>query len=779
MAIGSHPLSFKLLNLDGNAILGIFEGKGQTSKLNIKNTSRRDWFLKKLTSDEPSANNHHFELKFRLGTLNLNQAIKVDATNAAWKISDPVKTADAVSFYLLSANPFTVKKEEGAVVMLHNLNADGSEGARGTRVEFKWSDNLKYVGSEANGLPAGHRVQHLSIVNERGEKAPLAVRIVSTDRVVNDGTTENKLKLRITSLIKEDINLYPENDPVYPASKFTFWFDTETKDSDKEWTLAPKSQLKEITFVVPTDMKPGSDMQAITPTWWITPKERFTLTPDKSIEITFNKITTSNPAGKCNLYARGQNISGYRDGDFISVVEKSPVVYKDQNVGMGTNDPKAKLHVKGKLLCEGDPSISGKLGIGTDTPEKALHVKGTRDQEIMIESTDPHGGAKWTLQASAGRNIDAIIPPTAGRFEIINRSAQKNCFTILKDGKVGIGTTEPVRPLHVAGLGDQEIMIESTDDYNDDGFSGIKWTLQSSAAARAGRFEIINRTDNQNRFTIMTYGGVGIGTVSPTQAALVVATSGADVSIPNGYREVELHKCENYHGARSAPYSIWSEGRIAASLFNAISDARVKNIEGRSDNATDLGTLLGIEVTDYSYRDVIGKGTGTYKKVIGQQIEKVFPQAVNKVTDVVPDIYQRASLRDGWVALATDLKQGDRVKLITAKGQGVHEVLEIADEKFRVDLDHDDDTIFVFGREVNDFLTVDYDALSMLNISATQQLKKELDHEVKALRAENAELRAANDALERRLALLESKLEAALSVTDFAGRSNGNGWHKR
>jgi predicted RNase H-like nuclease (RuvC/YqgF family) len=124
------------------------------------------------------------------------------------------------------------------------------------------------------------------------------------------------------------------------------------------------------------------------------------------------------------------------------------------------------------------------------------------------------------------------------------------------------------------------------------------------------------------------------------------------------------------------------------------------------------------------------------------------------------------------------LKQGDRVKLITAKGQGVHEVLEIADDKFRVDLDHDDDTAFVFGREVNDFLTVDYDAIAMLNVSATQQLKKELDHEVKTLRAENAELRAANDALAQRLELLESRLEAALGVTDFARRSNGNGWHK-
>src|SRR6185436_454591 len=187
MAIGSHPLSFKLLNLDGNAVLGIFDGKGQTSKLNIKNTSRRDWLLKKLPSDVPSADNYHFELKFRLGTLNLNFPVKVEETDVKWKISNPIKTPDGISLYLLSANPFTVKKEEGAVVMLHNLNADGSDGARGTRVEFKWSDNLKYVGSEANGLPAGHRVQHLSVVNERGEKAPLAVRIVSTDRVVNDG----------------------------------------------------------------------------------------------------------------------------------------------------------------------------------------------------------------------------------------------------------------------------------------------------------------------------------------------------------------------------------------------------------------------------------------------------------------------------------------------------------------------------------------------------------------------------------------------------------------
>ena len=43
MAIASHPISFKLLNPDGESVIGIFDGKGQTSKLEIKNPSRQDW----------------------------------------------------------------------------------------------------------------------------------------------------------------------------------------------------------------------------------------------------------------------------------------------------------------------------------------------------------------------------------------------------------------------------------------------------------------------------------------------------------------------------------------------------------------------------------------------------------------------------------------------------------------------------------------------------------------------------------------------------------------
>jgi len=240
-------------------------------------------------------------------------------------------------------------------------------------------------------------------------------------------------------------------------------------------------------------------------------------------------------------------------------------------------------------------------------------------------------------------------------------------------------------------------------------------------------------------------GHVGIGTDNPTQAKLVVLGSAA---LPlNGYGYLNRHGASATNTTFTSPYSIFADQRIAASEFNAHSDARIKNVQSRSDSATDLQTLLGIEITDYLYKDVIGKGDASHKKVIAQQVERVFPQAVNKHTDVIPDIYQQAALVDGWVELATDLKQGERVRLISDKTEGVHEVLEVGKDKFRTDFKPEGDTVFVFGREVNDFGNVDYDAISMLNVSATQQLKKEMD----ALKAENAALNARLEALEAKI----------------------------
>ncbi len=134
-------------------------------------------------------------------------------------------------------------------------------------------------------------------------------------------------------------------------------------------------------------------------------------------------------------------------------------------------------------------------------------------------------------------------------------------------------------------------------------------------------------------------------------------------------------------------------------------------------------------------------------------LEKVFPQAISQSTNAVPDIYKQATIKDGWVQLATDLKVGERVKLIGDKEQGIYPVLEVRDGAFRTDCKPASDKVFVYGREVNDFRAVVYDAIAMLNISATQELARKVD----ALQIKLDQTVADKAALQKRLAALEAR----------------------
>ena len=135
---------------------------------------------------------------------------------------------------------------------------------------------------------------------------------------------------------------------------------------------------------------------------------------------------------------------------------------------------------------------------------------------------------------------------------------------------------------------------------------------------------------------------------------------------------------------------------------------------------------MDLEITDYRHKDHLRTGDRVVKKVLAQQVECVYPAAVGTSTGVVPDIYKLAPVTDGWIELETDLAQGDRVRLIAGEEDAVHEVLEVEDGRFRTSFAPAEEELFVFGREVDDFRTVDYDAISMLNVSATRELHRRL-----------------------------------------------------
>ncbi|MEQ1594901.1 MAG: tail fiber domain-containing protein [Casimicrobium sp.] len=269
------------------------------------------------------------------------------------------------------------------------------------------------------------------------------------------------------------------------------------------------------------------------------------------------------------------------------------------------------------------------------------------------------------------------------------------------------------------------------------GTGATKWHLNNLS----GGINFAETGQSDARLFLAAGGNVGIGTALPTKAKLEI-TGFATQAFLSTYIVASTGGFAS--AGSSADLSLYASKGVAAEYFVAFSDQRIKRITGRSNAARDLATLAAIEITDYTHIDTPQRGDKAHKKVIAQQVETVFPQAVNKITDVVPDIYQRAAVKDGWIALEdptkANLKNGDRVRLIGKATQGVHEVLEVADGRFRTAFKADADTIFVYGREVNDFRTVDYEAIAMLNVSATQELHRRLDAEAAKVRAQGAEI---------------------------------------
>ena len=310
-------------------------------------------------------------------------------------------------------------------------------------------------------------------------------------------------------------------------------------------------------------------------------------------------------------------------------------------------------------------------------------------------------------------------------------------------GNIGLGTSLPGTKLEVAN---GDISINSPFKYKvKDAIDGDNFLMYEPTVdgIRLNGYDavFITTTDGTNATNgqdlVVRNGRVGINTNTPSQGLLHV----------NGYYSDPFGNFTYYAtgpntgtaAGTNLNTSIFATHRIVAGEFNAISDERIKNIDGLSNSKQDLATLNEIEVTDYHMIDP-SHGEKPVKKAIAQQLEKVYPQAVSKSTNCIPDIYKLADCKAGIIQIQNNLSSGERIRLIFENKEEITTVVSATANLIKTNQNHTG-KVFVYGREVNDFRTVDYQAISMLNVSATQALLKR----VETLELENAALKLKNE----------------------------------
>lgn len=533
--------------------------------------------------------------------------------------------------------------------------------------------------------------------------------------------------------------------------------------------------------------------------------------PDASIPQSYMRFTNS---------FSGQNIGdGFRVGlsEFMSGLvwqyENNPIVFGTNNnlrmtikengkIGIGTIDPQANLHIYqsegiSSLILNNSYTGSGFLdGLFINSSQTSANIInrentnlyfGTNNSNFLTlypnlrvgiglnnlpAHSDLHLHAHSNSVNTTFRmsNLGTGIDPTDGflihakpngEVEFENKENQKISFqtnsniaselTILSNGNLGLGTDNPATKLNVEN---GSISITNTIDAK-------RWEF---AYDQTGNYFYIDEYGSARRFVIENGGYVGIGTTNPS-FPLEINNS---IGVASTVSQYEYNQVTNT--SLNIDYSMKANEAILARKFNAFSDNRHKLLLEYPDSKNALKTINQLKPATYKYIDSVALGRQINLGFMAQEVEKEYPEAVTKIkTEFIPNIYQMTKAllfekNTKTLTLILEKPHGlilnDEIKVFGKQEYQVKVSKVINENTFEVkNWEDESERIFVFGKKVEDFRTVDYDRIFTLGISAIQELSKELNETKKYLLIE----KNINLEQEKKLQNLETKLSEILN----------------
>ena len=401
-------------------------------------------------------------------------------------------------------------------------------------------------------------------------------------------------------------------------------------------------------------------------------------------------------------------------------------------------------------------------------------VSNTIGTNTISTTVDGTTGAAVTLPNiyTADGTLSAARTVTQGANNLTFNSTTGNfIFNPSSTGKFGIGTTSLSNTFNINGSGG---MYNSNqfNFYNDAGVTAKGFVGQNSsgsdmmlASVTSGNWLRLGANNSNIAFfpdntitsgsspkvVINSSGYVGIGSQAPAYPLEVTATVSTSVSGSYGYLNGS-GSTGSGSGTGTTNFSIHSSGRIYTAEVDVASDRRVKtNINALAPSSL-LSQANALRVVNYNYIDKLTKGANTKTGFIAQEVEAVMPDAITKAIDVIPSVFAAADkvqLNGTTLTVTTcaahGFAAGDEVLLYDKDNKPYHvKVASVSDDKtFMVNgWTAGMQDLFVYGKKVNDFRTVDFDQITAMAVGAIQ----ELDNKVQTLEKENERLRSESSA---------------------------------
>ena len=263
-------------------------------------------------------------------------------------------------------------------------------------------------------------------------------------------------------------------------------------------------------------------------------------------------IGTTNPATKLHVYGAG---GGFEFGVgssncYIEAIDRANTS-AFINTSYYTRGTGYFAWYNGSYTERMRIASNGNVGINSTTPTAKLSInKGGKDQFLALDianndakyafyvDQDNNGSNSFSIwDATNSHTAIRYLPSSGGYWQLYTNNIER--VRIDNNGNVGIGTTNPLRKLHITSSDNQLIFISGSTAGTWMDFQSSTSNLWSAGADGTNGFAIFNRTTNANAVTVANGGNIGIGTTNPS-TILTIAKAIDAAAYGSGTRAIDF-----------------------------------------------------------------------------------------------------------------------------------------------------------------------------------------------------------------------------------------------